>query len=92
LVNAFKGGKISVQEVSGAMATLPKLKITKWTGEEEIQEIQGWEKFPFDTGILVVVEGQGITSYEELLKLAGREPYKDQKVLDVRVLPFIAGG
>ena len=74
------------------MATLPKLKVTKWTGEEEIQDIEGWEKFPFDTGILVVVEGKGITSYQELLKLAGQEPYREKQFLEMRVLPFIAGG
>ena len=74
------------------MANLPKLKVTKLNGEEEIQDIEKWEKFTFDIGVMVVVEGQGITSYEELLKLASQAPYKDKALLDMRVLPFVAGG
>ncbi len=71
---------------------LPKLKITKWNGEEEVQDIEKWEEFPFGIDDLVVVEGQEIYSYAELLELAGKEPYKRQKFLNLRILPLIAGG
>ncbi len=74
------------------VANLPKLKITKWNGEEEVQDIEKWEEFPFGIDDLVVVEGQEIYSYAELLELAGKEPYKNQKFINLRILPLIAGG
>ncbi len=73
-------------------ANLPKLKITKWNGEEEVQEIEKWEEFPFGIDDLIVVEGQEVYSYAELLELAGKEPYKSQKYISLRILPLIAGG
>jgi hypothetical protein len=74
------------------MSTLPKLKITKWNGEELIQDIEDWKNFPFAIDDLVMVEGQEIYSYQEMVEMAAKEPFKNYKTLDVRVMPFIAGG
>jgi len=73
-------------------AKLPKLNVNKWSGEQEVQEIKSWEKFPFGVYDVIVVEGQEVYSYQELLDLAKKEPYKDQEFLDVRIVPVIAGG
>jgi len=43
-------------------------------------------------GILVVVEGQVISSYEELAQLASRDDYKDREFLEVVLLPAISSG
>lgn len=74
------------------MSKLPKMKIIKWNGEEVIQEIEDWKSFPFAIDDLVMVEGQEIYSYDELVEMASKEPFKNQEFLDVRVMPFIAGG
>ncbi len=74
------------------MANLPKLKVHTWNGEEKIQDIEIWEKFPFGEYDLIVVEGQEVYSYAELREIAKQEPYKNQEYLDLRVLPLIAGG
>lgn len=74
------------------MSKLPKMKIIKWNGEEVIQEIEDWKNFPFAIDDLVMVEGQEIYSYDELVEMASKEPFKNQEFLDVRIMPFIAGG
>jgi hypothetical protein len=74
------------------MSKLPKMKITKWNGEELIQDIEEWKTFPFAIDDLVMVEGQEIYSYSELVEMASREPFNTYQFLDVRVMPFIAGG
>jgi hypothetical protein len=74
------------------MATLPKLKVHKWTGEEEIQDIESWGKFPFGVYDIIVVEGQEVYSYEDLVSLAKQEPYSSYQVLDLQIMPIIAGG
>jgi hypothetical protein len=74
------------------MSALPKLKIVKWNGDEVVQKIEEWKDFPFAIDDLVMVEGQEIYSYQELLAMASKEPFKNYEFLDVRVMPFIAGG
>jgi len=71
---------------------LPKLKITRWNGEQVIQNIEDWKDFPFAIDDLVMVEGQEIYSYQDLLALVKQEPYRNQQYLDMRIMPFIAGG
>jgi hypothetical protein len=77
------------------MDNLPKLKIKKqaWqSGEEEIQDFEQARKFPFDTDFVVVAEGQQINSYEDLLKMAGQEKFKNKEFLEVIFIPMIVGG
>jgi hypothetical protein len=76
------------------MADHPRLIVKKEAGdpEGEIQEFEQAENFPFHEEIIIVVEGRQITSYEDLLKMAGQEKYKDKKYLEVMFLPMIIGG
>ena len=74
------------------MSALPKLKIVKWNGDEVVHKIEEWKDFPFAIDDLVMVEGQEIYSYQELLAMASKEPFKSREFLNVRVMPFIAGG
>jgi hypothetical protein len=74
------------------LSTLPKLRITRWNGEQVVQNIEDWKDFPFAIDDLVMVEGQEIYSYEDLLTLVKQEPYRNQQYLDMRIMPFIAGG
>lgn len=78
-----------------AMANLPKLKVNKtaWTDEAiEIQEFEQARDFPYDQELIIVAEGHQINSYEDLVKLAGQERYKDKECLEIIILPMIVGG
>jgi hypothetical protein len=76
------------------MAPLPKLSVKKEATDEhsEIQDFEEARNFPFDQEIIIVAEGRQVTSYEDLLKLAAQEKYKDRKFLEVMFLPMIVGG
>jgi hypothetical protein len=77
------------------MEKLPQLKVRKETrqfGKEEIQDFEQAKKFPFGADFIIVAEGKQINSYEDLLKLAGQEKFKNKKYLDVIFLPMIVGG
>ena len=78
------------------MSELPKLKLKKPYGYpfEEIRDCKQAQYFLFNYGTdaIVMVEGQVITSYEELLQLATRDCYKDRDSLEVVLLPAVIGG
>ena len=40
----------------------------------------------------VVIDGQRINSYDELLELAGRKEYRDRQYIQVDLLHTMAGG
>ena len=77
------------------MSRLPKLKIKLPFGnsDEDICELeQAKYRFTYGQEGLVVVEGQVVNSYEELVQLASRDDYKDKEFLEVELLPTLPGG
>jgi hypothetical protein len=78
------------------MLELPKLKLKKPFGYpfEEVRDFEQAKYFLFSYGnsALVVVEGQVINSYEELVHLAAQDSYKDKESLEVLLLPTVIGG
>ena len=82
------------------MAKLPKLKIKWWSagdGEEEETTCDFGQAeytiFSHGLEVLIFVEHQMITSYEELVQLASEEQYKDKDFLEVILVPTaIPGG
>ena len=78
------------------MSNLPKLKLKKSFGYpfEEIRDLEQarYFLFSYDTDAVIVVEGQIINSYEELLKLATQDQYKDKEYLEASLLPAVVGG
>jgi hypothetical protein len=53
---------------------------------EEIQRLLDFE------GRIILVEGQRVRSYDELVALVASDEYKNKKYLEVVVLPIIVGG
>lgn len=81
----------------GDMSRLPKLLVKKPAGYpfEEIRDFEQAQYFLFGggRGSVVLVEGQAVNSYEELVQLAAQDSYKDKEVLEVVLVPpLISGG
>ena len=77
------------------MSGFPKLKVTHWIDGKTSQEIIDFEQAPhflFNYDVMVVVEGEVIRSYEELVRLASQARFKDRDFLDVQLETMIAGG
>jgi len=78
------------------MAKLPKLKIKRpiWYGYpvEEIHDFEQAQYFLFSTFTFVVVEGQVVNSYEELVQLAAQDSYKDKEFIEVDLRYDMIGG
>ncbi len=77
------------------MSKLPKLKIRLPFGNpsEDICDLeQAKYRFTYGGEIIVVVEGQVVNSYEQLVQLAAQDAYKDREFLEVELLPAIVGG
>ena len=74
------------------MSELPKLRFKTPEGNEEIHSLEEAKSLLFNWGVLVVVEGQLINSYEELVKLAGQNSCMNKESLEVTLIPFIEGG
>lgn len=79
------------------MSQLPKLKVVRFpVGEpkEEIMELeQARYRFNYYDLSTVLVEGEVVQSHEELVRLAGRDDFKDRELLNVVVLAeFVSGG
>lgn len=74
---------------------VPKLKIKRSDGYpyEETREIEDARYLPFDYHAhrsVVVVEGQVVISYEELLKVV--KQYPDKEFIEVVILPQVHAG
>lgn len=78
------------------MSKLSQLKvISPLRYKEEIYDLRQAKDVLFRyNGILmyVLVEGQLIQSYEELVQLAAQDRYKDKEFLEVRQMPIMPGG
>jgi len=78
------------------MTALPKLRV-RLPSDHEPQDVYSVEeaRYRFNWGcdpFLVVVEGQYVSSFEELLDLARQDRFKDREFLEVEIHPLLAGG
>ncbi len=78
------------------MPELPKLKVTTWSCGYQHEEIRDLEKarefLNFDPTFVVTVEGKVLSCYDELVRLAAQDSYKDKEFLEVVLLPLLGGG
>jgi hypothetical protein len=79
------------------MAKLPKLKVTWYSRNPEDETICGFEEandlvFSHGLDVLVFVEGQMVSSYEGLLRLATEDRFKNKDILKVTLVSVVAGG
>lgn len=78
------------------MSRLPKLKVTTWDCGYQCEEIRDFEQakdfLNFDAAYVVRVEGQIVSCYDQLVRLAAQDWYKDKEFLEVTILPLIGGG
>ena len=81
------------------MSNLPKLKVKWWSlGNPEEETTCDFEQakdivFGNRMWTLALAEGEMISSYEELVKLAAQDKHKDKEVINVTLLvPVIGGG
>ena len=69
------------------MPKLPKLRVKTFPGgsSEEVYDFEKAKDLPF-LDVFIFAEGQRINSYEELLKLATQDNYRNRDSLEVMVL------
>jgi len=75
---------------------LPKLKVTDWSyghPEETVREFEQAKDFlNLDPTLLVMVEGEVLVSYNELIRLVGQGHYQGKECLHVELVPLVGGG
>jgi len=74
------------------MSKLPKLKVKLRGLSDDIRDFEQGKYLLFCDHVLILVEGQVINSYEELVQLAAQDGYKDKEFLEVLVTTAVAGG
>ena len=77
------------------MSKLPKLRIKRtWNPVEETHDLEQARHLLFDRGtdMLVIVEGQRVSTYEELAQMALHEKYKNKESLEVVMTPLWPAG
>ena len=78
------------------MLRLHKLRIRTLSGYERVElcDLERAEYLiPFDDDeTICILEGQVISSYEELITFAGQDQYKEKDILEITLLSVIAGG
>ncbi len=76
------------------MANLPKLRITRaWNPTEEVREMAEARNMLFNMGpdLVILVEGQMVRSYEEMVEMASKLPYRHKDPLNVVITPLYSG-
>ncbi len=78
----------------GGIKKLPRLKVKGlgWDASKGICDFDQAKYFPFSRDLVIVVEGEAIRSYEDLLELVSKNHYEDRKFLEVVFLSTIVGG
>lgn len=76
------------------MAKLPKFRVKSlgWNMREEIRDLEQARHFPFRHGVIIMVEGEVVRSYDDLVQLLEQGRYKDREFLEVMFLPIMGGG
>ena len=73
---------------------LPKIKIKLPPGypeEEPFDLEEAGTRLNFKSGV-IAVDGQRVRSYDDLVKLAAQEKYRDREYIEAVVALFMAGG
>jgi hypothetical protein len=76
------------------MSRLPKLRIKLPSGNPSVYVCeleQARDLMDFSEGVFLV-EGQGVTSYNDLVQIFNREKYKNKEFLEVQWLQVVGGG
>lgn len=75
---------------------LPRLKIVSpFSSDDEADfcEVeQARNRFNYDSETMIVVEGELVSCYEDLLILANQDRFRGRDFLEVVLLPYIVGG
>lgn len=76
------------------MSRVPKLKIKLPSGDQseyicELSEARDY--LNFNEGVFLV-EGQGVNSYDELVRIVTRDKYKNKEFIEVELLNLVWGG
>ena len=77
------------------MSDLPKLEIRRpFQYAQGIYDLEQAKDilFRYSDVSMVIVEGQRIYSYEQLVRLTAQDCYRDKEFLEVMVLPTLATG
>jgi hypothetical protein len=77
------------------MSEFPKLKIKRtWNPVEETHDLEEVRDLLFNRGadLLVIVEGQRVSTYDELVQMAEHEKYRSKESLDVVMTPLWPAG
>jgi hypothetical protein len=76
------------------MAKSPKIKIKLPPGypaEDAFELEEAKSRLNFDKG-MILVDGQRVKSYEDLVRLAKQDKYKNKEFIEVDVILLVAGG
>jgi hypothetical protein len=72
---------------------MPKILIKAFGDPgEDMCELEEAKYFLNFAGQIIVVDGQNVRSYEELVTIASQEKYKDQDFIEVVQIPAVTGG
>lgn len=74
------------------MSRLPKLKVRSLDRTDIYDLAEAKEHLSYGYENVVLVDGRVVSSNEELAKLVTQEKYKNQKFIEVTLLPFVDGG
>ena len=73
------------------MAQLPKLKFKLPSGEYIYEFNEARQYLDFNVGVFMV-EGQGIQSFDDIVRIASQDKYKDKDFIVIEWLQIIGGG
>ena len=77
------------------MKKRPQLRVEGlgWDAGDKTYDFEQARYFPYDSrDLVIVVEGKAVRSFEEIVALVDKEPYKNKSLLNVKLLEVIAGG
>jgi hypothetical protein len=67
------------------------IKVFGYPGEDIIELEQARDYLKFES-IIVLVEGQRVQSWDELVRLIDRDKYANQESIEVMLVPAVTGG
>ena len=73
------------------MAHLPKIKIKLPSGEYVFELNEARQYLDFNEGVYMA-EGQGIQSFDDIIRIASQDKYKDKEFIVVEWLQVVGGG
>jgi hypothetical protein len=73
------------------MVRLPKLKIKLPSGEYIYELEEARQYLDFNVGVFMV-EGQGMQSFNDIVRIASQDKYKDKEFIVIEWLQIVGGG